>query len=296
MRQEREHRLMQAVEEPDIERDDLYLLLDGAALPALQIIYQHDDEPRLEPLYRGTRHESMLECSPVLYSLAGQHLMWQNRERWQSAGLLLESAASINDLANHLRSLLSVRLPSGELAFCRFYDPALSERFFDSLTQEKLGAWLGPISGIWLTTEQSEWRGFTTNQISLGRTADDEGWFSIRPEHLAHWQQQERQRFIQRLINHFSADDFHEKSSPELEAVVKQRVHEAEAFGIEAEQHLFAYVELALQFPDAIDSPEVRVGLANMEEPAEHRLARLESKPACLACMDKANGIHDTKG
>src|SRR3546814_7150755 len=44
---------------------------------------------------------------------------------------------------------------------------------------------------------------------------------------------QERQRFIQRLINHFSADDFHEKSAPELEAVVKQRVHEAEAFGIE---------------------------------------------------------------
>ncbi len=79
MRQEREHGLMQAVEEPDIERDDLYLLLDSAALPALQIIYQHDDEPHLELLYRGTRHESMRECSPVLYSLAGQHLMWQNR-------------------------------------------------------------------------------------------------------------------------------------------------------------------------------------------------------------------------
>ena len=279
MRQEREHGLMQAVEEPDIERDDLYLLLDSAALPALQIIYQHDDEPHLELLDRGTRHESMLECSPVLYSLAGQHLMWQNRERWQAAGLLLESAASIDDLASHLRSLLSVRLPSGELAFCRFYDPALSERFFDSLTQEELSAWLGPVSGILLTTEQSEWRGFTTNQISPGRTADDEGWFSIHPEHLAHWQQQERQRFIQRLINHFSADDFHEKSAPDLEAVVKQRVHEAEAFGIEAEQHLFAYVELALQFPDAIDSPEVRTGLTNKEEPAEHRLARIE---ACL--------------
>lgn len=191
----------------------------------------------------------------------------------------MESAASIDDLANHLRSLLSVRLPPGDLAFCRFYDPALSERFFDSLTQEELGAWLGPISGIWLTTEQSEWRGFTTNQISLSRTADDEGWFALRPEHLAHWQQQERQRFIHRLISHFSADNFHEKSAPELEAVVEQRVHEAEAFGIEAEQHLFAYVELALQFPDAIDSPEVRAALTNKEEPAEHRLARTE---ACL--------------
>lgn len=279
MRQEREHGLMQAVEEPNIERDDLYLLLDSAALPALQIIYQHDDKPHLELLYRGTRHESMLESSPVLYCLAGQHLMWQNLERWQSAGLLLESAASINDLANHLRSLLSVSLPSGELAFCRFYDPALSERFFGSLTQEELGAWLGPISGIWVTTEQSKWRGFTTNQISLGRTADDEGWFALRPEHLAHWQQQERQRFIQRLISHFSADNFHENSAPELEAVVKQRVHEAEAFGIEAERHLFAYVELALQFPEAIDSPEVRTALTNKEEPAEHRLARTE---ACL--------------
>jgi len=268
---------MQAVEEPDIERDDLYLLLDGAALPALQIIYQHDDEPRLEPLYRGTRHDSMLECSPVLYSLSRQHRMWEYREHWQPAGLLLASAASIDDLASHLRSLLSVRLPSRELAFCRFYDPALSERFFDSLTQDELSAWLGPISGIWLTTEQSEWRGFTTNQISLGRTADDEDWFSIRPEHLVHWQQQERQRFIQRLIYHFSADDFHEKSALELEAVVKQRVHEAEAFGLEAEQHLFAYVELALQFSDAIDSPEVRTGLTNMEEAAEHRLARIEA-------------------
>ena len=120
MRQEREHGLMQAVEEPDIERDDLYLLLDSAALPALQIIYQHDDEPTWSCCTEA-RHESMRECSPVL-TARGQHLMWQNRERWQSAGLLLESAASIDDLANHLRSLLSVRLPSGDLAFCRFYD------------------------------------------------------------------------------------------------------------------------------------------------------------------------------
>ncbi|WP_312598009.1 DUF4123 domain-containing protein [Stutzerimonas nitrititolerans] len=277
MWQESEHGLMRLVEEPDIERDNLYLLLDGAALPALKIIYQNDDNPRLERLYRGTRHEAMLEVSPVLYSLSGQHLMWQNREQWQSAGLLLESAASIDDLANHLRSLQSVRLPSGELTFCRFYDPALSERFFNSLTQDELRNWLGPISGIWLTAGQKEWRGFATNQVSLCRSASEEGWFSIRPEHLAIWQEQERQLFIQRLVSHFSADDLCGKSAPGLEAIVNQRVVAAETFGICSEQQLFAYVELALQFPEAIDNPEIRTDLANMEESAEHRLARIEA-------------------
>lgn len=277
MRQESEHGLMRLVDEPDIERNNLYLLLDGAALPALKIIYQNDEAPRLEPLFRGTRHEAMLEVSPVLYSVSGQHLMWQNRERWQSAGLLLESAASIDDLANHLRSLQSVRLPSGELAFSRFYDPALSERFFNGLTQDELRTWLGPISGIWLTIGQHEWRGFATNQVEIGRSASDEGWFSIRPQHLAHWQKQERQLFIQRLVSHFSACEFLGKSATEQEAIVDQRVAEAETFGISSEQQLFAYVELALQFPEAIDSSEIRAALANMEEPAEHRLVRIEA-------------------
>ncbi len=277
MRQERERGLMRGAEEPEIERDDLYLLLDGAALPALQVIYQHDDAPKVEPLYRGTRHESMLEVSPALYRLSGQHRLWENRERWQSSGLLLESSVNIEGLANHLRSLLSVRLHSGELAFCRFYDPALTERFFDSLTQDELSAWLGPVSKIWVPAEENKWLGFTTPYSSPARPADDEGWFSIRAEHLARWQEQERQLFIQRLVSHFCVNNFNGQPDVELKEIIHQRTAEAEKFGIESEQHLFAYVELALQFPDAINKPDVRMRLANMDEPAEHRLARIEA-------------------
>ena len=110
-----------------------------------------------ELLYRGTRHESMRECSPSCTASRGSILMWQNRERWQSAGLLLESAASIDDLANHLRSLLSVRLPSGD--WCSAGSTTSLERaLLRQPHAEELGAWLGPISGIWLTTEQSEWQ------------------------------------------------------------------------------------------------------------------------------------------
>ncbi|WP_028239108.1 DUF4123 domain-containing protein [Stutzerimonas azotifigens] len=277
MRQEDEHGLMHADEGIDVERDNLYLLLDGAALPALRVIYQHDDAPKAEPLYRGTRHESMLEVSPVLYRFSIRHRMWANREHWQSAGLLFESPVNIDDLVGHLRSLLSVRLPSGELAFCRFYDPYLTKRFFDSLTQDELRAWLGPISTIWLPAEENKWLAFGTPYVSAARSADDEGWFSIRPEHLAHWQKQERQLFIQRLVSHFCVDDFHGQSNVELKDFIHQRTAEAERFGINSEHHLLTYVELALQFPDAIDSPRVRTQLANMEEPAEHRLARIEA-------------------
>lgn len=276
MRQENQHCLMHQVEQPDVERDNLYLLLDGAALPALQIIYQQDDAPKVELLYRSTRHESMLEISPVLYCLSGQHRMWEHRRHWQSSGLLFESSVNIDALADHMRSLLSVTLPSGELAFCRFYDPALTERFFASLTLEELSAWLGPIGTLWLPTE-NKWIDFTTACISPARPADDEGWFSIRPEHLAHWQIQERQLFIQRLVSHFSADDFHRQSEVELRQVIDHRTAEAEGLGIDSEHHLLTYVELALQFPDEINKPAVQMRLANMEEPAEHRMARVEA-------------------
>lgn len=54
MRPELWQSLTHRVKELDAEHDSLYLLLDGAALPALQLIYQHDDAPMAEPLYRGT--------------------------------------------------------------------------------------------------------------------------------------------------------------------------------------------------------------------------------------------------
>lgn len=97
---------MQTVEEPDIERDDLYLLLDSAAMQALQIILPATvNYPGL--LYRGTLlHESTSEYSPVTCTASrGSILMWQNQALATGSCCWKARRASMI-WRNHLRSLL----------------------------------------------------------------------------------------------------------------------------------------------------------------------------------------------
>nr|WP_059390473.1 DUF4123 domain-containing protein [Pseudomonas toyotomiensis] len=277
MWQERQSDMNNQVEEPLFESESLYLLLDGAALPALQIIYQHDDEPEAIPLYRGTRHAASMESSPVLYKLSEQKYLWENRARWRSAAIVLGSQSAMEALADHLRSLLSVKLPSGELVFCRFYDPALTARFLSSLTEDERSAWLGPIKNLWTLRQDDQWLHFGASYEAPAMTPDDEGWFSLRVEQLKSWQEEERRLFIQRLVAHFSSDERCSTPHADLEKLIELRIEQAEQAGIETEQQLFAFVELALQFPDAMDSPSVHKQLTNMDESAEHRLAAIEA-------------------
>lgn len=277
MRQERQSDMNNQAEEPQFESGSLYLLLDGAALPALQIVYQHDDEPEAIPLYHGTRHAASMESSPVLYKLSEQKYLWENRARWRSAAIVLGSQSAMEALADHLRSLLSVKLPSGELVFCRFYDPALTERFLASLTEDELSTWLGPIESIWTPRPDDQWLRLSACYDSPAKTAADEGWFSLRPEQLERWQEEERTLFIKRLVAHFASDERCNTPHVDLERIIQQRIEQAEQVAIETEQHLFTFVELAIQFPDAIDSPSVRKQLMNMDESAEHRLTTIEA-------------------
>ncbi|MBA1233300.1 DUF4123 domain-containing protein [Stutzerimonas nitrititolerans] len=277
MWQEHHFGLTWTEDEPSLEGIDFYILLDGAALSALRLIYQHDDAPEIELLYRDTRHDAALEVSPVLYRLNESSRMWDVQEQWQPAALIIESREGMDALANHLRSLLSVKMPSGEFAYCRFYDPSLTERFCNNLTQDELDAWLGPISSLWVYSRGKWLRLAAPNPLSA-RLAEEEGWFSIHSEHLMQWQAQERQLFIQRMVMHFSGSGFHFGSNAELEKVIQQRTEQAGQFGISSEQHLLIFVELALQFSDSFDSPDILKQLTNTEESVEHRLAKVEAR------------------
>ncbi|MBS7690170.1 DUF4123 domain-containing protein [Pseudomonas lalucatii] len=122
MRPEHQQRLnIETLHDLPPEKDGLFILLDGAALPALQLIYQHDDAPQVDPLYRGTRHQHAVDVSPNLYRPSAQSRFWDIQEQWRDAGIVINSDHSFDILAGHLRSLLSVRMPSGQLAYCRFY-------------------------------------------------------------------------------------------------------------------------------------------------------------------------------
>ncbi len=42
---------------------ETWVVLDGALFNAPKLVYEHDDSPELDFLYRGTAHESALEVS-----------------------------------------------------------------------------------------------------------------------------------------------------------------------------------------------------------------------------------------
>jgi hypothetical protein len=282
MRPEYQQRLnIETLRDLPLEKDDLFILLDGAALPALQLIYQHDDAPQVDPLYRGTRHQQALEVSPSLYRPSAQSRFWDIQEQWRDAGIVISSDHSFDILAGHLRSLLSVRMPSGQLAYCRFYSPGLLKRLCGSLSEADLSDWFGPINGCLIHARQNReesWEYVAASEKTAARTADQEGWFQLRPEQLHAWQQEERQLYIERMARHFASSAQSSTAAGPLEETISIRVEQAEQAGLQLEDQIIHFLELALRFPVEMDSPNNCTLLADTSQPADHRLEQLEAR------------------
>lgn len=255
---------------------DCYLLLDGLRLDVPVTAFTLDEHPRIEPLYRGTRHASLIEASPWLIKPSAAGRLLSEHESWQKYGLVLRSPENMDALSAHLRSLISVRLPTEQLAYCRFHDPVWAARLFDTMSPGEFSAWSGPIQE-WLIHTDDAWHSYTTSIIGSQRDAEDEGWYCLREEQLEQWQRQEYQHFLERAAKHLGCTEDQSGHAPQRQRI-EQLTQQAHDYGLSMEYQILHFLDLAWRFPEEMNSQSWAAHFTNREQPADLRLQLAEQR------------------
>lgn len=256
--------------------DDSYLLLDGLRLNVPVLTYTLDEHPRIEPLFRGTRHASVIQASPWLVKPSTAGRLLSERRAWQQYGLVLNSSATIQELADHLRSLISISMPTGQLAYCRFYDPGWAIRLYNSMSRAEFSTWSGPIQR-WLVCSEGDWYRYDNLDQACNRSAGEEGWYRLRQEQLEQWQQQEYRSFLTRAAEYLGCTEGQPDYCQQYERI-DQLTRQAQGYGLTMEHQILHYLELVWRFPDEMNSRYWVQHFANCEQDAELRLSLAEQR------------------
>jgi len=112
-----------------------------------------------ECLYHGDIAPELEVVAPYLVQLEYDDRYSQQliERAWgNSWGVFLKSGASIATLRRHLRKLLSVRGPKGEILLFRYYDPRVLRVYLPTCRSDELETVFGPIDRFWLEDDNPE--------------------------------------------------------------------------------------------------------------------------------------------
>ena len=124
-----------------------FAILDAARGPQVGVWLQHCGL-QTQSLYEGESAQEHDEWAPhlVKLDLDAASFTELGQKGWgDSWGVFLQSDASFSELRRHFRKFLKVRLPDGELAYFRFYDPRVLRDFLPTFSAEELPAFCGPV-------------------------------------------------------------------------------------------------------------------------------------------------------
>jgi hypothetical protein len=137
-----------------------YLLIDGGSRPgALVRLYQRHEAFEIDPLYLSTRWKALYELGPILVKpLPGSTLLseWLVDEALWADSTLIFSEASIQEVANHLRRLITPPDCHGGSGLLRFADPLVAHFWLSSFSGSD-NLHLGPIQHWWVVKPKQTW-------------------------------------------------------------------------------------------------------------------------------------------
>jgi len=252
----------------------VYLILDGALQNVPKLVYQYDDSPELVELFRGTRHEAALSVSPCLVAPSGPSKLWNNEALWRRSGVVAVSDYGLKTMAEHFRSLLMVSLEGRDLAYLRFYSPALLPGLLAAFTDRERSEFSGPVKEWRFWSEVNGWERATSDAKAPFQSRD-EGWFDIADHHLKAVSQQRVARFQNRLLGFLGLT-----VTPENEQLVEALCWQAQSLNIESEAGMAGYCELAMTYPEQVKGSSVTSVLA---EPGLPDGTRLQNASLLLA-------------
>ncbi len=133
----------------------LYGVLDAARderlLPAMQVW-----APEARCLFEGALSDAVARAAPYVVPLPSSSPLlawWREAGLGHAWGIALRSEGNLVTLRHHLRTLLRVQLPNGQIALFRFWDPRVLRPFLPSCKPAVLRRIFGPISCIYAEGE-----------------------------------------------------------------------------------------------------------------------------------------------
>ena len=137
---------------PDGDERRVFSIVDGAMMKE-NFDQLEDYEADYECLFRGETDPMVLTRAPFLVEITrdtplAQWLVVEGWGRHWGIFALAPKELAFDDVLDHLRELLEVRLPDDRVVFFRFYDPRVWEPFFETCDSEQLQALLGPLHGF----------------------------------------------------------------------------------------------------------------------------------------------------
>ncbi len=248
-----------------------WILLDGAVLDAPRLVYEHDDQPELDYLYRSTPHEGAMEASPCLVKPSPSSRLWSEQARWREHGIILVTDETLYSLGDHLRSLLSIRLPDGAFAYLRFYSPTQLPRLMAAFSDLERAEFSGPVTDWLAFQSDGQWRRFRADGNKPVRRASEEGWFALTDHHITAMTGRARDEFIARLARYLSLND-----PGRIDTLIQQ----ANSLGFRTEKDVSRYAELTVVHGERINHPELHAVLSSREMPTALRLSEVDKRLA----------------
>lgn len=254
-----------------LQSRDLFLILDGARIDAPRFIYEHDDHPDMDLLYRNTPHEPVNAVSPCICRPSENSRLRDDRNGWKSHGIAIEATVDIFTLGNHLRSLISVRLPDGAFAYLRFYSPGQIESLLSSFSQQELARFSGPVSRWHYYAPAEGWKTVEAPGKGESLDASNEGWFRLSQEHLGAIESSNEMAFRKKLI-HQAGWPVTQESMSRIDKIVSK----ARSLGFHSQKDIATYSELACFHGARLDEPRALKILGSEEKPAGQRLTMID--------------------
>lgn len=248
-----------------------FLLVDGVLRQnALQWLYGAGEPIEVIPLYSGTRWDAVKELGPILVGLDSHSSLlseWQSSRNLQRQASRLQSAASSDDVADHLSQFIAMTDNLGGYSLFRFADPLVTYYWLNSYPQSAYQSLLGPINQWlvplsppnWASTQAVEWQSYRPQPNSsrlegkLNHLADDQ---------IQALEQAYRRSFKERLYGWLIEDypkTFSGLGEQERGQWLEQRLLDAEAWGLVNERSIAIWLERCacwgVDFATRPDSP-----------------------------------------
>lgn len=231
-----------------------YVLIDGALRPgALASLYLRHEMFEIDPLYLGTRWKDLYDLGPILVKpLPGSTLLsdWFDDEALRADSTLMYSEASIQEVASHLRRLISPPDCNGGNGLLRFADPLVAHFWLSSFSGFE-DMHLGPIQHWWIVKPKQTWepRSQPSLQIFSGSNTGlpwDNRCVLLGPDQILALEQTQHWRFLGRVhawINERTPSLFFDMNSLQITDWLDSSLTAGLDWGLVTERGLVIWIE-----------------------------------------------------
>jgi hypothetical protein len=263
-----------------------YLLLDGAQIENLPArLYSLDDSPVVEWLYHATPYQAVFDVGPALVVLRTNSALEQAfTDHWQhDAGLLIESDAPMQLLAEHLRSLIHARVTGDTSMLFRYYDPRVMRHWLLALSPAEKDHLMGPISRVRLPARESQDEQWIVREQDRQNVQPyaERPWLYLDEQQLQQLNQGKLEMFDQQLLEHvrlYFPDCLSQRSTAEQQEWAVLCREGAASYGYSAPKEVARWSALVAEhgtrFPQA---PDHQAYHAILQQPTLNAKQRLDA-------------------